>query len=93
MHQIEETLSGLTDRSADALEAVQHGVEALGSKLGLIEPKKQRHTARWLIIGLVLAVLAGCAVAARRRSSGAGDSAEEMSDISPMSGRRSAAAG
>jgi hypothetical protein len=71
---------------------VQHGVGVLGSKLGLIEQKRQRHTARWLIIGLVLAVVAGCALAARRRSS-AGDNAEEMSDISPLSGRRSAAAG
>lgn len=93
MHQIEETLSGLTDRSADALEAVQHGVEALGSKLGLIEQKKQRHNVRWLIMSLVLAVLVGCAVAARRRSTSAGDNAEEMNDISPISGRRSAAAG
>ena len=58
MNQLESTLEVLKDRSGDAVEAVQHGVEALGTRLGVIEPPRRRRRAPWLLVALV-AVVAG----------------------------------
>ena len=58
MNQLESTLEVLKDRSGDAVEAVQHGVEALGTRLGVIEPPRRRRKAPWLLVALV-AVVAG----------------------------------
>ena len=58
MTQLESTLEVLKDRSGDAVEAVQHGVEALGTRLGVIEPPRRRRRAPWLLVALV-AVVAG----------------------------------
>ena len=58
MNQLESTLEVLKDRSGDAVEAVQHGVEALGTRLGVIEPPRRRRKAPWLLLVLV-AVVAG----------------------------------
>jgi hypothetical protein len=54
--QLESTLEVLKDRSGDAVEAVQHGVEALGTRLGVIEPPRCRRKAPWLLLVLVAAV-------------------------------------
>ena len=56
MNQLESTLEVLKDRSGDAVEAVQHGVEALGTRLGVIEPPRRRRKAPWLLLVLVAAV-------------------------------------
>ena len=59
MNQLESTLEVLKDRSGDAVEAVQHGVEALGTRLGVIEqPRRRRRRAPWLLVVLI-AVVAG----------------------------------
>jgi hypothetical protein len=58
VNQLESTLEVLKDRSGDAVEAVQHGVEALGTRLGVIEPPRRRRKAPWLLLVLV-AVVAG----------------------------------
>ena len=58
VNQLESTLEVLKDRSGDAVEAVQHGVEALGTRLGVIEPPRRRRRAPWLLVALV-AVVAG----------------------------------
>jgi hypothetical protein len=56
VNQLESTLEVLKDRSGDAVEAVQHGVEALGTRLGVIEPPRRRSKAPWLLLLLVAAV-------------------------------------
>ena len=56
MNQLESTLEVLKDRSGDAVEAVHHGVEALGTRLGVIEPPRSRRKAPWLLLVLVAAV-------------------------------------
>ena len=58
MNQLESTLEVLKDRSGDAVEAVQHGVEALGTRLGVMERPRRRRRAPWLLVALV-AVVAG----------------------------------
>ena len=58
MNQLESTLEVLKDRSGDAVEAVQHGVEALGTRLGVIEPPRRRRRAPWLLV-VIVAVVAG----------------------------------
>ena len=58
MNQLESTLEVLRDRSGDAVGAVQHGVEALGTRLGVIAPPRRRRRAPWLLVVLV-AVVAG----------------------------------
>ena len=63
MNQLESTLEVLKDRSGDAVGAVQHGVEALGTRLGVIEPPRRRRKAPWLLLVLVAAV-AGVVVVA-----------------------------
>jgi hypothetical protein len=56
VNQLESTLEVLRDRSGDAVEAVQHGVEALGTRLGVIEPPRRRRTGPWFLLVLVVAV-------------------------------------
>jgi hypothetical protein len=60
--QLETTLEILKDRSGDAVEAVQqgvqHGVEAIGTRLGVIEPPRRRRGRQWLLV-LVVAAVAG----------------------------------
>jgi len=58
VNQLESTLEVLKDRSGDAVEAVQHGVEALGTRLGVIEPPRRRRPTPWILLALV-AVVAG----------------------------------
>jgi len=58
VNQLESTLEVLKDRSGDAVEAVQHGVEVLGTRLGVIEPPRRRSKAPWLLL-VLLAVVAG----------------------------------
>jgi hypothetical protein len=68
LSQIEGTLEGLKERSGGALEVVQQGVETVGTKLGLIEPKPRRNRGVWLVVGALGAVLVVSIVAFRRRS-------------------------
>jgi hypothetical protein len=59
MNQLESTLEVLKERSGDAVEAVQHGVEVIGTRLGVIEPPRRRRRAPWLVAILVTIVVAG----------------------------------
>lgn len=85
MNQLESTLEVLKDRSGDAVEAVQHGVEALGTRLGVIEPPRRRRKAPWLLLVLV-AVVAGLVWwQARSRRATADAEFEEVTGAMPSS--------
>jgi hypothetical protein len=58
VNQLESTLEVLKDRSGDAVEAVQHGVEALGTRLGVIEPPRRRRPTPWIVLAII-AIVAG----------------------------------
>ena len=55
MNQLETTLEALKERSSDAVGAVQHGVEAIGTRLGVIEPPRRRSRTPWLVVLVVAA--------------------------------------
>jgi hypothetical protein len=85
VNQLESTLEVLKDRSGDAVEAVQHGVEALGMRLGVIEPPRRRRKAPWLLLVLV-AVVAGLVWwQARSRRATADAEFEEVTGAMPSS--------
>jgi hypothetical protein len=85
VNQLESTLEVLKDRSGDAVEAVQHGVEALGTRLGVIEPPRRRRKAPWLLLVLV-AVVAGLVWwQARSRRATADAEFEEVTGAMPSS--------
>jgi hypothetical protein len=71
MTQIEATIDALRDRSTEAVGAVQHGVDALASKLtDLIEPQPKRSKAPWFgWVVTVAGVAAIVVVVSRRRRS------------------------
>jgi hypothetical protein len=77
MNQLETTLDVIKDRSGDAMDVVargvdvvsqgvSHGVEVLGTKLGVIEPPPARRVRPWMIVGIV-AVIVGVVVWRLRR--------------------------
>jgi hypothetical protein len=58
VNQLESTPEIIKDRSGDAVEAVQQGVEALGTRLGVIEPPRRHRRTPWILLAIV-AVVAG----------------------------------
>jgi hypothetical protein len=71
MTQIEATIEALRDRSTDAVGAVQHGVDALASKLtDLIEPEPKRSKSPWLGWLVMVAGLAAVVIVVSRRRRG-----------------------
>jgi hypothetical protein len=62
--QLEPVIETFVNRSEQALGAVQHGVEVIGSQLGLVERRRRRRG--WLRLIGFLAVGAVVFVAAKR---------------------------
>ena len=85
MNQLESTLEVLKDRSGDAVEAVQHGVEALGTRLGVIEPPRRRRRAPWLLVALVAVVAGVVWWQARSRRATADAEFEQVTGAMPSS--------
>jgi hypothetical protein len=85
VNQLESTLEVLKDRSGDAVEAVQHGVEALGTRLGVIEPPRRRRKAPWLLLVLVAAVAGVVLWQARSRRATADAEFDEVTGAMPSS--------
>jgi ferric-dicitrate binding protein FerR (iron transport regulator) len=85
VNQLESTLEVLKDRSGDAVEAVQHGVEALGTRLGVIEPPRRRRKAPWLFLVLVAAVAGVVWWQARSRRATADAEFDEVTGEMPSS--------
>ena len=88
MNQLESTLEVLKDRSGDAVEAVQHGVEALGARLGVIEPPRRRRRMPWIVVALVAVVAGVVWWRARNRRATADAELDQVTD--PMAASRSA---
>lgn len=85
MNQLESTLEVLKDRSGDAVEAVQHGVEALGARLGVIEPPRRRRRAPWLLVALLAVVVGVVWWQARSRRATADAEFEQVTGSMPSS--------
>ena len=85
MNQLESTLEVLKDRSGDAVAAVQHGVEALGTRLGVIEPPRRRRRAPWLLVALVAVVAGVVWWQARSRRATADAEFEQVTGSMPLS--------
>ena len=88
MNQLESTLEVLKDRSGDAVEAVQHGVEALGTRLGVIEPPRRRRRMPWIVVALVAVVAGVVWWQARNRRATADAELDQVTDA--MAASRSA---
>ena len=67
MSQLDAAVEVIRDRGTEAVEAIQHGVEAIGTKLGVIEPPARRRFWPWMVVALVLVVV-GVAFMAKRRA-------------------------
>jgi hypothetical protein len=85
VNQLESTLEVLKDRSGDAVEAVQHGVEALGTRLGVVEPPRRRRKAPWLLLVLVAAVAGVVVWQARSRRATVDAEFDEVTGAMPSS--------
>ena len=85
MNQLESTLEVLKDRSGDAVEAVQHGVEVLGTRLWVIEPPRRRRPAPWLLVALVAVVAGVVWWQARSRRATADAEFDEVTGAMPSS--------
>jgi hypothetical protein len=68
--QIDATLETLKDYSGEAIEAVQHGVEVISTKLtDLVEPKRKASKSRWWMwMLLAFGLVAVAAIVAKRRA-------------------------
>jgi len=85
VNQLESTLEVLKDRSGDAVEAVQHGVEVLGTRLGVIEPPRRRRKAPWLLLVLLAVVAGGVWWQARSRQETADAEFDQVTGSMPSS--------
>jgi hypothetical protein len=92
MTQLETAVEVIKDRGSEAVEAIQHSVEAIGTRLGVIEPPKRRRMRPWVLVSLgALAVVAVVMLRRKRMPMGSMmDRRDERTNSSEplVSGRR-----